>query len=163
MKAIDYFTALAKRNGVADIDCQAVLDEENENLAEQSHKEDTDINTIVRRIEKGVPLDPFSTRTNGVYGDFTQYQDYQQNLNTVIQAQEAFDSLRAEVRKRFDNDPAQLMKFLDDEKNREEAIQLGLLEPKKEPAVPTSSPKSIPKSSKTVQDKSPKESPSDAE
>lgn len=127
----DYLYALANRDGSKDIDCQAVVDQVNENLAEQSHKDDCDINVIVNRMIRTGVQDPFIARPGeGVYGDFTQWQDYQDNLNLVIKAQEAFDSLDANIRKRFENDPVQLMEFLADEKNRPEAESLGLVAPK---------------------------------
>lgn len=135
MKIRDYTSALQNRDGSSDIDCQVADD----GMTEQSHKADSDINTIVRRIERGQPLSAFQQGSQGIYGDFTQFQDYQENLNTVIAAQEAFDSLPAPIRKRFDNDPVELMKFLDDNKNREEAENLGLVNKKPEP-VPAPPP-----------------------
>lgn len=136
MKVRSYEDALKNRVGIHDIDCQAVKDKESEDLCEQSHKKDCDINEIVRRHEISGYVDEFLVRKEGVYGDFTQFRDYQENLNTVIAAQDAFDSLRAEVRKRFDNDPMKLMEFLSDKKNREEAIKLGLVNA----AVPAPTP-----------------------
>lgn len=130
MRAIDYFNAIENRASIQDIDCQAVREEENENLAEQAHKKDCDINEIVRRIEKTNQSDAFIPRSQGIYGDFTQFTDFQQNLNLVIEAQDIFDSLRADIRKKFDNDPAKLMQFLDDNKNYDEAVALGLCVPK---------------------------------
>lgn len=53
--------------------------------------------------------------------------DYHDALNLVIQAQESFYDLPASVRERFLNDPSQLMRFLDDDSNRSEAIALGLI------------------------------------
>lgn len=130
IKYRSYEDALSNRINTHDIDCQSVIEHDDENLCEQSHKADCDINTIIRRYEVTGQLDPFITRHGGVYGDFTQYQDYQENMNMVITAQEAFQALNAEVRKKFDNDPAKLMQFLDDNKNYDEAVKLGLVEPK---------------------------------
>ena len=48
-------------------------------------------------------------------------------------------ALDANVRKRFHNDPAELIDFVSDEKNRDEAVRLGLLQipefPKPDPLV----------------------------
>jgi len=145
MKTIDYFQAIQKRNGSADIDCQAVIDEENENLTEQSHKKDCDINEIVDRYEKTGYIDPFIDKSGGVYGDFTQYRDYQENLNTVVRAQEAFALLPAEVRKKFENNPVKLMQFMADDKNYDEAVQLNLLDPQKVQVRKTSKEASPPR------------------
>ena len=48
-------------------------------------------------------------------------------------------ALPSRVRRRFDNDPAELMEFLADEANREEAVMLGLIE-KEEPVQPAPAP-----------------------
>lgn len=71
-----------------------------------------------------------------VYGDFTDVVDYKESLERVIRGQEMFFSLPAEIRDRFKNDPAQLLDFVQDEANRDEAIKLGLIEPEK-PSSPT--------------------------
>jgi hypothetical protein len=44
-----------------------------------------------------------------------------------------FEDLPAEVRFRFDNKPAELLKFMSDPANADEAIDLGLFEPSKPP------------------------------
>ena len=53
----------------------------------------------------------------------------------VNQARDLFMSLDAEVRKRFGNDPAQLLDFLADNKNYDEAKKLGLVDVKAPPKV----------------------------
>ncbi len=95
-------------------------------LAQQHFKEECDINTILQKfsITGILPEAPLSPR----YGDFTDIGDYHTALNRVIAAQEEFDGLPAQIRARFDNDPAKLIEFLDDEANRPEAEKLGLVE-----------------------------------
>lgn len=51
--------------------------------------------------------------------------------NTVVQAQQSFMQLPSQLRAKFDNAPENLMAFLADENNREEAEKLGLVTPKK--------------------------------
>ena len=53
---------------------------------------------------------------------------FRQAQETVIAAAEAFAALPSRVRQRFNNDPAELLEFLADESNREEAVFLGLIE-----------------------------------
>lgn len=67
------------------------------------------------------------------YGDFTNVDDYMTARIKVIRAQEAFDSLPSELRNRFANSPENLIGFLADPDNRDEAISLGLVK-KPEPA-----------------------------
>jgi phage internal scaffolding protein len=98
---------------------------EDETLAQQQFAEESDINTIVERFGLTGELPP--ARTVPQYGDFTGVIDYHSALNSVIAAQQAFNGLPAQMRARFENDPAQLLAFLGDEANRDEAVSLGLV------------------------------------
>ena len=107
---------------------------EEPSLTQQHFKDETDINNILRQfnVTGMLPETPLSPR----YGDFTGIVDYHSALNAVIAAEDDFMALPAQLRARFENDPAQLIDFLDDENNRSEAEQLGLLEvPKAESTV----------------------------
>lgn len=99
----------------------------------QNQKEESDINTIVRRFGLTGQL-PNNVRVPQ-YGDFTGITDYQSALNTVIEAQEAFMMMPADIRKRFHHDPQEFMEFCYDEKNRAEAEKLGIVNLKKEVEV----------------------------
>lgn len=75
------------------------------------------------------------------YGDFSNVDDYLGALNSVKAAQEAFQALPSGLRKRFENDPAQLIAFFDDPENQDEAVALGLIpgpapDPKPDPTTP---------------------------
>ena len=103
-------------------------------LAQQQFKDECDINNILRQfnITGQLPDTPLSPR----YGDFSGIGDYHSALNAVIAAEVQFMALPANIRARFENDPAQLIDFLGDENNRSEAEKLGLLEvPKAESTV----------------------------
>lgn len=99
---------------------------EEPSLAQQHFKDECDINNILRQFNVTglLPESPISPR----YGDFTGISDYHTALNRVIAAQDEFDGLPAQIRARFENDPAQLIEFLEDENNRSEAEELGLVE-----------------------------------
>jgi phage internal scaffolding protein len=99
---------------------------EEPSLAQQHHKDECDINTILEKfnITGLLPESPLSPR----YGDFTGIGDYHTALNRVIAAQDEFEALPAQIRARFDNDPAQLIEFLENSDNRSEAEELGLVE-----------------------------------
>lgn len=96
-----------------------------ESLTQQSFKDEADINTIVRRfgLTGQLPQD----LQMPVSGDFTGISDYHTAMNMVLAAQDEFLRVPADVRARFQNDPAQLMAFLDDPANRAEAESLGLV------------------------------------
>jgi phage internal scaffolding protein len=98
---------------------------EEPSLAQQHFKDECDINNILRQfnITGLLPEQPLSPR----YGDFSGIGDYHTALNRVIAAQDEFDGLPANIRARFDNDPANLIEFLENEKNRPEAEELGLV------------------------------------
>jgi phage internal scaffolding protein len=99
---------------------------EEPSLAQQHFKDECDINTILERfnITGMLPQSPLSPR----YGDFSGISDYHTAINRVIAAQDEFDGLPAQIRAKFDNDPAKLIEFLDNEANRPEAEELGLVE-----------------------------------
>ena len=99
---------------------------EEPSLAQQHHKDECDINNILRQfnITGLLPESPLSPR----YGDFSGISDYHTAMNRVIAAQDEFDALPAQIRARFDNDPAQLIEFLENSDNRSEAEELGLIE-----------------------------------
>lgn len=63
-----------------------------------------------------------------IYADLPDVTDFFSLQNYLLSTQDAFMELPSVIRKRFDNDPASLLAFLDDESNHEEAISLGLLE-----------------------------------
>lgn len=101
---------------------------------QQSSKDEADVNVIVERAKRGavVPLDERPPR----YMDLTQVPtDLREALNQFNFAKSLFMSLDPKVRFRFQNDPVQMLDFLADSKNRKEAEELGLIEPKAEVAV----------------------------
>lgn len=108
---------------------EAALRCEDLSLTQQNQKEEADINTIIRRFGLTGHL-PENPRMPS-YGDYTGIGTYQEALNAVKQADAAFMALPAEMRYRFENNPENLLQFIADDNNREEAERLGLV-PKKE-------------------------------
>ena len=98
---------------------------EDATLTQQHFKDECDINNILRQFNVTglLPEAPLSPR----YGDFTGISDYHSALNQVIAAEDEFMALPAQIRSRFDNDPAKLIDFLDNQENKDEAIKLGLV------------------------------------
>lgn len=91
----------------------------------QNQKEESDINNIVRKF--GLTGQLPSNVKMPQYGDFTEVTDYQSALNQVISAQTAFMAMPAEIRKRFHHDPQELLEFVSDERNRQEAEKMGIV------------------------------------
>ena len=93
--------------------------------AQQHHREECDINVILERFGKTgqMPVNAIS----GTYGDFSGVHDYHTALNALIASESEFAALPAQIRNRFQNDPSNLIEFLDDPRNKAEAESLGLL------------------------------------
>lgn len=104
----------------------------------QASKNDCDINKIIARVAKGMDITHINQRA-ARYGDFSNVPSYQEALDLVSRAQGMFNSMSSKVRERFHNSPAEMIAFLQDESNREEAEKLGLVK-KKEKPVPVVPP-----------------------
>lgn len=92
----------------------------------QSEKDVCDVNKIVAKF-KTTGLMTNVRRDQPQFGDFSDVCDFQTAMIRTQEAEEAFMSLPALIRKRFSNDPAELLDFLGNEENRAEAISLGLI------------------------------------
>lgn len=97
---------------------------DDESLAVQSQREDSDINTIVRRF--GLTGELPNDLRMPQYGDFTDVPDYHEALNFVRRTEQEFLRVPADVRARFANDPQKFVDFFNDPSNQDEAIRLGL-------------------------------------
>lgn len=98
---------------------------EEPSLTKQSFTESTSIRKILERYAKtGILGDPSRTP---IFGDFSK-TDFVASLNLVSGIKSGFEKLNVRTRERFKNDPAELLEFLADEKNNDEAIKLGLRE-----------------------------------
>lgn len=106
---------------------------------QKQFKDKVNINSIMAKYRK-TGLIEHVRKTPGKYMDLTKLPDYQTALQTVIHAQNTFETIPANIRKRFNNDPAELISFLGDSKNMEEAIKLGLVVKKPEPGIPEPTP-----------------------
>lgn len=96
-------------------------------LTQQQFADESDINTIVRRF--GLTGEMPENLRMPTSGDFNGISDFQDAMNIVVQSQEEFLRVPADVRERFSNDPGRLMAFLENPDNRDEALKLGLLRP----------------------------------
>ena len=63
----------------------------------------------------------------GNYGDFMQATDYHTAMNQIIAAGDAFNSVPAEIRAHFENDPGKFLAFVQDPENESGMRELGLL------------------------------------
>ena len=101
-------------------------------LTEQHHSESCDVNNILATyLKTGIipPIDP-----NAKYGDLSDF-DYQSMQNQIANANSLFEQLPENVRYRFGNEPYRFLNFVQDEKNYDELVEMGLAN-----NVPSASP-----------------------
>lgn len=124
-------------------DFSAVEFDPDSSLTHQSFKEECDINTIMRRFAVTGEL-PENIRVPQ-YQEFDGVFDFQTAMNLVRASQEAFEAMPATVRDRFNNDPARFMDFVNDADNYDEALKMGIVNPRPKPVeTPDSAPESAP-------------------
>lgn len=92
---------------------------------QQQFKDQCDINLIMKKYRETGQISHLRN-SQGQYLDVSELPSYQEALNTLITANNSFASLSSEVRKRFGNDPKNMIEFLSDPSNDPEAIKLGL-------------------------------------
>lgn len=100
-----------------------------ESRTRQEFAAECNVNTIMARYKKtGVfPMDQRKLQ----YVDFGDVPDLQSAMNTLIDAERAFMSLPAKVRRDFDNSPIEFVKFAEDRENLPKLREWGLAEPEK--------------------------------
>ena len=109
------------------------LDFPDPSRTKQSSQDECDINVLMKKYERDQIL-PHFNQHQGQYGDFLGIPDYQDALNQIQAASDAFDSLPASVRKRFQNDPGEFIDFAQNPENHDELVKMGLANPKPQPA-----------------------------
>lgn len=96
-------------------------------MTQQCFAEMADINRIMSRWLNGNGADPHQIPDFTRYRDVSDGRSFGDVMNLVCEAQSDFDSLPADVRSRFKNDPANLVAFVSDPANTKECIDLGIL------------------------------------
>lgn len=121
-----------------------------ESKTQQHQKEEADINTIVGRFLKTgqlpqVPVPP-------TYQNFGEIFDFQSAMDTIKAATDSFLALPANVRSRFENDPAKFVAYVDHCLEREDLDplrEMGLAVPKgADPAQGAENPQTPPEAPK---------------
>lgn len=103
---------------------------------QQQFKEQCDVNQIMKKYRATGEITHLA-RKEGVFADFSQIPNLHEAFHSVSMARDAMQALPALIRLRFENDPSQLLAFMQDSNNYDEGVKLGLYEPKK---VPSQSP-----------------------
>lgn len=118
-------------------------------LTEQSHKKEVDINNIIKKhgmdlIRKTAAMQSQDYRFDDVTGN-----DFQEAQMIIAKAQSSFENMPAEIRKRFENNAAKFLDFVQNPDNQSEMVNLGLV-PKPEPA-PAPAPDPVPDPAPTTE------------
>ena len=105
-----------------------------EGKTRDSEKDQADINKIMKRFEMTGVL-PVDQRTPQ-FLDVASAPDYRTALDRINTINRSFMEMPADVRARFDNDPAVLLDAVGDPAREAELIELGILPAKPVAAVP---------------------------
>lgn len=100
-------------------------------LAQQSYKDDVDINVLLERFKVTGQM-PQSV-VLPTYGDFSAVVDFRTANDAINRARNAFMDLPADLRARFSNDPQVFLEFCSNPDNKDELVKLKLANP---PDVP---------------------------
>lgn len=122
-------------------------------LTKQSEADACDINNIMNTYTKTGVL-PVA-EGNPLYGDFYDAPTFTEAMAVVAQANAQFASLPAELRAKFQNDPAQFLAFVDNGENYDELVKMGLVEARPEEPISEKSPQKKAPSKVVQEPKSP--------
>lgn len=93
-------------------------------LTKQSFKDECNINKIMDRFQITGAIDHYTNRSPE-YGDTTA-PDYLEANIIIANANSMFEELPSSIRAKFENDPAKFLAFVQDPKNADEMVSLGL-------------------------------------
>jgi phage internal scaffolding protein len=115
-------------------------------MTKQSMQEECDINKIMAKFQRTGNVSHLN-KYEGKYGDATSI-DLHSAMNVVTNAHTMFNELPSETRTKFKNDPGLFLDFVQDEKNQEEMVKMGLAKATRAPdIVPEAPPAQNPEAS----------------
>lgn len=106
---------------------------------QQQFRDSTDIRTIMERARKTGMLPQQNRRP--IFGEIPSVT-FMEAQNLIIKAQQSFDSLPANVRREFGNNPLELLHAFENPAMRPELVRLGLIDPP-EPEKPAPEPMAV--------------------
>lgn len=105
-------------------------------------RQECDINNIIKKFNQTGQVHHLAEALP-FYGDVTEIKDLRSALEVARQAEENFMQMPSSIREKFNNDPGQLIDFLNDGRNYKQALELGLIErtePEVQPQPPVGTP-----------------------
>lgn len=106
-----------------------------ETLTRQEFKDESDINFLMKRYKTHGVM-PTMRVGEPRYLDCTEVPDFQAAMQLVIDAEAAFMTLPAAVRKEFGNDHVAFVEYATDPENLDQMREWGLAPPEKAPDAP---------------------------
>ncbi len=88
----------------------------------QSFKDETDINKLMQRAQKTGTISHLN-KNEAHYGDFSGFDFFEAQLKLTA-GRQMFDELPSEVRREFDQSPAEFFEFVNDPKNADKLGEL---------------------------------------
>ncbi|SRR5258708_390229 len=118
---------MAGKEYVRELRDDAVLYCKDPSKTKQEFVDEVNLNNIMERFQASGQAGMASFRPPGVSGDLSSAVDFKTSLNIVMEAEAMFASLSGQVRYRFHNDPREFLEFMEDPKNLDEAVKLGIV------------------------------------
>ena len=126
--------------------CAVEIDEQYR--TQQHMKDHCDIMKIVAKWKKTGQEPVFVNRSHPLYGDFTKYNTLSDVYAALEVGEEAFMSLPASTRSKFENDPRRCLQYLaeltDDQVEEAEELGFTFTRPERPPPTPPPDPPSSP-------------------
>jgi phage internal scaffolding protein len=97
-----------------------------ESRTNQSFKDQCDVNLIIAKYRKTGEITHVRNVAQGSYMDCASVPEFQEAQNIIARANSLFADVPANIRAHFDHSPEKFFAFLQDDKNAEEAIKMGL-------------------------------------
>lgn len=105
-------------------------------LTQQHFKDAVDINNILAKYRKTGIMEHVKLAKER-YGDFTELGEYAVHLDKVAKAQQAFESLPAELRNQFKNSIPGFFEYIQQPENHDQCVEWGIFEKPTEPKAGT--------------------------
>lgn len=95
-------------------------------IVEQHHKDTQNVNNIIKRHGMDMIAKTAALQQPQYIMDDNPNNDFQEAMQIVTAAQQHFDVLPSEIRKKFNNSPAEFLDFVHNPDNSDEMVKLGL-------------------------------------
>lgn len=103
--------------------------DQKEDKCQQKFEIESNINNIMAKYnETGIIGNPLKiSNRKPIFGDFSSIPSFQEANQMIIDTNNAFATLPSDIREKFGNDPNIMLHWLNDPKNNDDAIRLGLV------------------------------------